>query len=91
MKLTLCIPTMDRMDTFLGDNLRKYLDNDLIDEIVICDENGNDYTKLLATFPNQPKLKIFRDTCYTCAQKPIFGFESQKACNTVTYTKNKKI
>ena len=39
---SLCIATMDRYDTFLSKNLPKYLANDLISEIIITDENGND-------------------------------------------------
>jgi hypothetical protein len=46
---SLCIPTLNRFDNFLDKNLDKYirfLEEGLIDEIVICDENGNDYDKL---------------------------------------------
>lgn len=56
---TLCIPTMDRFDEFLSKYLPKYLDNNLINEIIITDENGNDVNKINKTFPNNPKLKLF--------------------------------
>lgn len=49
-KISLCIPTMNRFDTFLHNYLKKYveyLENKIIDEIVICDENGEDYNKIL--------------------------------------------
>jgi len=53
IKFSLCIPTKDRFDEFLEGNLTKYLSylNDgIIDEIVICDENGNDYEKIVQKF-----------------------------------------
>lgn len=43
---SLCIPTMERFDTFLKVNLLKYLDDKNIDEIIICDETGNDIDKI---------------------------------------------
>jgi glycosyltransferase involved in cell wall biosynthesis len=56
---TLCIPTMDRFDSFLSNYLPRYLNNILIGEIVITDENGNDATKIKNAFPNNEKIKIF--------------------------------
>ena len=55
---SLCIATMDRYDTFLKKNLPKYLTNDLISEIIITDENGNDVKKILEAFPNNDKLAL---------------------------------
>ena len=55
---SLCIPTMDRYDNFLKQYLPLYLNIDLIDEIIIRDENGNDATKINRYFPNHPKIKI---------------------------------
>ena len=55
---SLCIPTMDRFDDFLSKNLPKYLTNELISEIIITDENGNDINKIKNTFTND-KLKLF--------------------------------
>jgi len=46
-KITLGIPTLNRFDSFLKNNLEKYLQNKLIDEIVIVDENGQDYEKMI--------------------------------------------
>lgn len=43
---SLCIATMDRYDNFLNKYLLGYLENELIDEIVITDENGNDVDKI---------------------------------------------
>lgn len=59
---SLCIPTMDRFDTYLNTSLDKYLNFDLISEIVICDENGNDAVKIHKKYQNHinyNKLHIF--------------------------------
>ena len=56
---TLCIPTMDRFDNFLSKYLPKYIDNELIQEIIISDENGNDVNKIATTFKGNLKLKLF--------------------------------
>lgn len=58
---SLCIPTMDRYDTFLKKYIPLYLQNDLISEIIISDENGNDIIKINQTFPNNDKLKLFKN------------------------------
>lgn len=55
---SLCIPTMDRFDDFLSKNLPKYLSFDLIDEIIISDENGNDAKKIVDMFGENSKIKI---------------------------------
>lgn len=58
---TLCITTLDRFQTFLNENIPKYLENQLITEIVISDENGNDIKLIQENFPNNPKLKLFKN------------------------------
>jgi hypothetical protein len=58
---SLCIPTMERFDTFLKVNLLKYLEDKNIDEIIICDETGNDVDKINKYFPNNPKLRLFKN------------------------------
>lgn len=55
---SLCIPTMDRFDQYLINFLPQYINNDLIDEIIICDENGNDVCKINQQFPLNEKLKL---------------------------------
>ena len=62
MKLSLCIPTMDRWD-FLKVNLPKYLENPYIDEIVICDENGNDVKRICEIFDNSKIRTFVNDRC----------------------------
>ena len=60
MKITLCIPTMDRYNTFLINNLPKYLQNNLINEIVIVDDNSDDYMKIKENF-NNDKIKLYQN------------------------------
>lgn len=55
---SLCIPTMNRFDNYLKNNLEKYLQNSLIDEIVISDENGNDIKKIKDYFGENRKFKF---------------------------------
>ena len=55
---SLCIPTIGRFDTFLDKNLEKYLTFDLIDEIIICDENGNDYSKICEKYK---QIKVYKN------------------------------
>jgi NDP-sugar pyrophosphorylase family protein len=50
---------MNRFDQFLSINLPKYIENQLIDEIIISDENGEDIKKIKEAFPNCNKLKLF--------------------------------
>lgn len=52
MYFTLCIPTMDRFEDFLQYNILNYLSNPLINEIIICDENGNDIKYLAQMLSN---------------------------------------
>ena len=68
VKISLCITTMDRFDTFLSKNLDNYIDyliDDVIDEIIISDENGNDYEKINEKYKNlmitMPKLKVYKN------------------------------
>jgi hypothetical protein len=68
LNISLCIPTMDRFDDFLSNYLDKYIDylnQNLIDEIIINDENGNDYDKIHNKYKNiienNSKFKIFKN------------------------------
>ena len=49
---SLCIPTMNRYDNFLSKYLPLYLENSLIDEIIITDETGEDVHKIRQFFQN---------------------------------------
>jgi glycosyltransferase involved in cell wall biosynthesis len=62
MKISVCIPTMDRW-SFLQNTLPQYINNPLIDEIVICDENGNDVKQIQEHLASS-KLRLFtNETC----------------------------
>lgn len=58
---SLCIPTMDRFDNFLNKYIDDYVNNDLIDEIIITDENGNDIEKIKNKYGDNKKLKLFKN------------------------------
>lgn len=65
IKLSLCITTLNRFDNFLNRYIEKYLqflEDDIINEIVISDENGNDYSKLLEKYgDNNPNLRVYKN------------------------------
>lgn len=58
---SLCIPTIDRFDSFLQKYLEKYIDNEYINEIIITDENGNDIEKIQKVYPNNNKLVLIKN------------------------------
>lgn len=68
-RLSLCIPTMDRFDSFLGASLDRYLsflEAGWIDEIVICDENGTDYEKIFTRYglligDNDQNFRVYKN------------------------------
>jgi hypothetical protein len=80
---SLCIPTMNRYDNFLSKYLPKYLENELIDEIIISDENGSDIKKIKENFPNHNKLVLIQNE-----QKLGPFLNKIKACS---YAKNEWI
>jgi hypothetical protein len=68
IKISLCITTMDRYDKFLNTLLKKYfeyLQIGIINEIVICDENGNDYKKIYEEYGdyimNNTNFKVYKN------------------------------
>lgn len=66
LKITLCIPTIDRFDTFLDSYIQNYLiylKNGLINELIINDENGNDYNKITNKYDNElnNEFKIYKN------------------------------
>ena len=61
-KISLCIPTADRYRLFLSKALPIYLRCDLIDEIIIVDENGNDKEAIINEYDPLPeKLKVYEN------------------------------
>lgn len=56
-KLSICIPTYHRFDPFLKRNLPLYLQNPYVDEIVICDEDGEDIAKIIEVISEIPNVQ----------------------------------
>jgi len=61
LTFSVAIPTMNRYEKYLKEYIPKYLKNNFIKEIVICDENGNDYEQILKEYPNEPKIKLYKN------------------------------
>lgn len=100
VKISLCIPTMNRFDTFLQKNLISYivtLTKNIIDEIIICDENGEDYAKIMNMFgdvinndsriqihKNDSRLGVFKNKLKVCSyakHKYIALIDSDNFCD----------
>jgi hypothetical protein len=58
---SLCITTKDRYNDFLSEYIPKYLENPYIDEIIISDENGNDFNKIKERFSSNLKLRLYKN------------------------------
>lgn len=60
---SLCITTLNRFDNFLKKNIPKYLENDLISEIIVSDESISNDFKLLQEYfgENNSKLKLLKN------------------------------
>jgi hypothetical protein len=68
INISLCIPTMNRFDTFLEKYLKTYfefLKLGIISEIIICDENGYDYEKIMNIYGeyinNNDNFKLYKN------------------------------
>jgi len=65
VKLSLCIPTLNRFNGFLNGYIEKYLqflNNGVIDEIIINDENGNDYLKIFDKYGDtNPNFRVYKN------------------------------
>jgi hypothetical protein len=86
IKISLCIPTMNRFDSFLNNYLKIYLDylkKKIIDEIIICDENGIDYEKVITSYE---EFKYVDSNCRIYKNNEILGvFKNKlKVCSLAT-------
>ena len=61
MFFTVCIPTLNRFDNFLCVNLPKYIENPLVNEIIITDETGDDIEKITKSNIDKRKLKLYKN------------------------------
>ncbi len=60
IKISLCIPTYKRFN-FLVKYIPNYIENNYIDEIIITDDDGEDFELLNKYFNNSSKLKIYKN------------------------------
>ena len=81
-QISVCIPTMDRFDTFLHKYIPLYLANPHINEIIICDENGNDYEKINKAFSHE-KLSVFKNETILGCQRNKFNVGSRASSEYV--------
>jgi hypothetical protein len=51
---------MQRYDKFLSESIPKYLKNSHINEIIICDETGEDYEIIISNF-DDPKIFVYKN------------------------------
>jgi len=82
IRISLCIPTMNRYDDFLQYSIPKYIENKHINEIIVCDENGNDYEKIKTNF-NSPKLKLFKNDNHLGCFKNKMNVASKATCEYI--------
>ena len=107
--ISLCIPTKNRFDTFLTNYLDQYVDfleRNILDEIVITDENGNDYEKIkhkynnvlernknFRIFQNEECLGVFlnkRKVCSLASHPFIALIDSDNFCDETYFTTVKR-
>lgn len=109
IKISLCIPTMDRFESFLEKYLISYLDFlkiNIIDELIICDENGNDYNKISNKYKyllqNKLNFKIYKNdnilgvfknklkVCSLASNKYVALIDSDNFCDENYFISAKK-
>ena len=60
--LTIAIPTMNRWNAFLKNQLPVYLDHSGVECVVVCDENGQDIEAMChAGLDMNPKLRLYQN------------------------------
>lgn len=60
---TVAIPTMRRWSSFLEKSIPQYLEYDLVSNVIVCDETGEDARAIQASsFASNPKLKVYTNT-----------------------------
>lgn len=60
---TVAIPTMRRWSSFLEKSLPQYLEYDLVSNVVVCDETGEDARAIQSSpYANHPKLRVYTNS-----------------------------
>lgn len=60
---TVAIPTMRRWSSFLELSLPQYLNYDLVSNVIVCDETGEDAVAIQTSpYAHHPKLKVYTNT-----------------------------
>jgi hypothetical protein len=85
IKISLCIPTLRRFDDFLKENLERYTKSPWIDEIVICDEDGDDVQKICEHFSDEYLEKMVLIT----NEERLYAFRNKE--KVVGYARNEWI
>lgn len=60
MNISLVLTTCNRFESFLKNNIDKYLQNRYIHEIVVLDDCSADYDKLMTAYTDHPKVKVHK-------------------------------
>jgi glycosyltransferase involved in cell wall biosynthesis len=80
MHLTIAIPTMRRW-SFLKDSIPAYLARPEVTEVIVCDETGEDYDLLQATFGDYGnKLRLYKN------ERRLGIYENKKKCLSLATT-----
>jgi len=100
---------MNRFDSFLNNYIKKYIDylnRNIIDELVICDENGEDYDKIITYYEqfrlDDSKCKIYKNNeilgvfknklkvCSLATNQYIALIDSDNFCDETYFITSKK-
>lgn len=72
---TVAIPTMRRWSSFLEKSIPQYLEFDLVTNVIVCDETGEDAAAIeRSPFANHPKLKVYTNS------KRLGAYSNKRQC-----------
>lgn len=72
---TVAIPTMRRWSSFLEKSIPQYLEFDLVSNVVVCDETGEDVAAILASpYGKHPKLTLITN------EKRLGAYLNKRKC-----------
>jgi hypothetical protein len=85
MKFSICIPTMNRFDDFLTDYLEIYVEmkkRGTIDEIIVSDETGEDYQKIIEKFGIDGPVQVYKN------EKKLGAFKNKLRASSYAKSEN---